>query len=137
MDIKNLKREVKALDEGRWIDQIPEMGDLRLKVRAETSTKVAALRARKIRLLARQDRERDGSPKFDALLRITSEVLHEAVLLDWDGLTNEGAPVKYDPELAKVWLTDPEYRDFADAVAWAARVAANERDEAIEEAAGN
>lgn len=122
MDIQSIKKDSAAIAEGQWVDSIPGMGDLRLKVRGSSANYVVAVRARKQRNAPNEDRAADGSLSVDATLRIETEVLHEAVLLDWDGLTDGGQPVKYDASLAKDWLTNPDFRDFADAVVWASGV---------------
>lgn len=137
MDIKNLKRDLAASQEGQWVGDIPEMGQLRLKVRGDNGARVAEVRTRKIRAVSRDKRDRSGNPIFSELLRITAELLHEEILLDWDGLTDGGKPVKYDADLAKEWLTNPEYQDFAEAVAWASKVVANGNDRTAEEVEGN
>lgn len=137
MDIQDLRKDVAASTEGQWVDEIPGMGELRLRVRGENSPKVAALRARKLRAVPKNKRDRSGAPAFEEMMRVTSEVLHEAVLLDWDGLTNGGDPVAYDADLAKGWLSNPDFQQFADAVAWASQAVANGEAEAAEELAGN
>lgn len=113
------------------------MGDLRLRVRGDGSVKVQALRARKLRAVPKNLRGRDGAPIFAEMLRVTAEVLYEAVLLDWDGLTDGGKPVKFDPELAQEWCTNPDFQEFADAVAWASRAVSGGNAAAAEELAGN
>ena len=137
MDINSLSVDIDAIQEGQWVGDLPGMGDLRLRVRGFMSPKVQSLRARKLRALPKVDRERDGQPKFEAALRVTAEVLHEAVLLDWDGLSDGGKPVKYSPDLARQWITDPSFQRFADAVAMAAQIVDNGDAEAVEEMAGN
>ena len=137
MDINSLAIDIEAVQEGRWVGDLPEMGDLRLRVRGFSSPKVQALRARKLRALPKKDRERDGQPKFEAALRVTAEVLHEAVLLDWEGLTDGNKPLPYDADLARQWLTDARFQRFADAVATAAQIVDNGEAEATEELAGN
>ncbi len=122
MDIQSIKKDSAAIAEGQWVDSIPGMGDLRLKVRGSSASHVMAVRARKQRNAPNTDRAPDGSLSVDATLRIETEVLHEAVLLDWDGLTDGGKPVPYDKTLAEQWLTNPDFRDFADAVVWASGV---------------
>lgn len=121
MDIKKIKRDSNKISEGQWVSDIPEAGDLRLLVRGMSSPIVQTLMARKLRAVPKEDKTRDGSPKLEVVTRITTEVLHEAVLLDWDGLTEDDVPVKYNSALAKEWLTNPDYKEFADCVAWAAR----------------
>lgn len=137
MEIKSLKRDLTASQDGQWVDDIPEMGQLRLKVRGDNSLKVVEIRQRKMRAVPKNKRDRAGNPIFSELIRVTAEILHEEILLDWDGLTNDGKPVKYDVELAREWLTNPEYQDFADAVAWASKVVANGNDHLAEDAEGN
>lgn len=122
MEIKSLKRDSANAEAGQWVSDIPGMGDVRLKVRGFYSPTVIAIRSRKERAVPRDDRERDGSLKPSVAMRIMGETMHEAVLLDWDGFTNEGEPLAFDRALAKDWLTDPDFSAFADAVAWAAQV---------------
>ena len=123
MDIQKIKKDAALITEGQWIGDIPDMGDLILRVRGASSPVVVACRARKQRAVPRDERLRDGSLSIETQIRIETEVLHEAVLLEWGGLTDGGEPVKYDEELAREWLTNPDYRSFADAVVWASAVA--------------
>jgi hypothetical protein len=37
MDLKSIKTDTKLVEAGRWVDEIPNMGDLRLNVRGMTS----------------------------------------------------------------------------------------------------
>ncbi|WP_024586005.1 hypothetical protein [Aliihoeflea sp. 2WW] len=122
MDIASLKRDSSKVEAGDWVSDIPGMGDVRLRVRGLSSPTVVALRSRKERKVTREDRERDGSLKPEAAMRIFGEVLHEAVLFDWDGFTNGKQPLPFDANLAKEWLTNPDYVAFADAVVWAAQI---------------
>ncbi|MBB4000968.1 hypothetical protein [Aurantimonas endophytica] len=122
MDISSLKRDSKKVEAGEWVGDIPGMEDVRLRVRGLSSPTVAALRSRKERKVSREGRERDGQLKTDVALVIFGEILHEAVLLEWDGITSDGKPLPFDADIAKVWLTDPDFTPFADAVVWAAQV---------------
>lgn len=136
MKLSEIKKNVTAISAGQWVDHIPGMGDLRLRVRGLSSPVAAAVRARKERAVPRKDRERDGSIKHDVALRIMGEVLHECILLDWEGvLDDKGKPLAYDPELAKQLCTDPEWIEFADAVAWSSKVA--DHGDLTEEVVGN
>lgn len=122
MDISNLKRDSTKVEGGQWVDNIPGMEDIRLRVRGLSSKHVAALRSRKERKVSRDGREADGSLKQEVALRILGEVLHEAVLLDWDGLSDGGKPLPFNSEIALEWLSNPDFTPFADAVVWAAGV---------------
>lgn len=122
MDISALKRDAAAAEAGRWVDDIPGLEDARLRVRGLNSTGVVALRSRKERAVSKNGRNRDGTLKPDVAMRILGEVLHEAVLLEWDRLTDNGKPLPFDSDLAKEWLSNPDYVSFADAVTYAAQV---------------
>lgn len=137
MDIKNLKQNSAAISAGQWVGQIPNMGDLRLKVRGMGSAQYGLAYSRRLQALTRDDRDRDGTALPSARIRVTAEALHEAVLLDWDGLESGGKPLAYDSDQAFLWLTDPDYVQFVDAVLYAARVVDNGRAEVEGTTAGN
>lgn len=137
MDIASLKVDSAVIAEGTWVSDIPEMGDLKLRVRGWSSPKAKHLLSRKLRAVPKKQRGRDGLPLPKVEDQITAEVLHEAVLLDWSGMTDAGKPLPYDPKLAGEWLSNPDYRPFRDAVSWAARAVDNDEAEATEDLAGN
>lgn len=137
MDVSATKRNAKAVEDGQWVSDIPEMGDLRLKVRGLTSPTVVKSRDQKIRAEPKENRLRDRSLTYEANLRVLQEVLCEVVLLDWENLTDKGEPVAYSAELAKALLIDPDYQPFADAVVWAASVVDNSVEEAKEQSGKN
>jgi len=122
MEISSVKKNAAIIAAGQWVDDIPNMGDVRLKVCGLSSPAAIALRGRLERAVPPDQRERDGSLKPAAGMAVLKEVLHKAVLQDWDNITDGGKPVPYDADLAHRWLTDPDFENFADAVVWAARV---------------
>lgn len=136
MDIKSFKRSSQAAAEGRWIGDIPNLPDFRVKVRGLSCFAATSLRRAKERAVSRNDRER-GQIKLDVEQRISREVLHEAILLDWDGLTHEGEPIPYSREQAAALLLDPDYDIFAGAVTWAAGIADTEDKDVTEDHKGN
>lgn len=137
MEISSLKRNAREVDSGQWVGDLTGMGDVRLRVRGLTSQTVITARSRKERAVPRSQRNRDGSLKVDVALRVFGEVVAEAVLLDWEGITDKGEPVPYDPELAREWCTNPDFRPFLDAVAEAASVVDRGEADATEEAGKN
>jgi hypothetical protein len=120
MDLSNLQRDSAKVEAGEWVDGIPGFGSARLRVRGLESVVFNTTRARKERQAQRQDRERDGTLKAEAARRVFGEALAEVILLDWDGLTEGGAPMPYSAEKARELLTNPDFSPFADAVVWAA-----------------
>lgn len=133
MEINSLKRSTDRVEGGDWVSDIPEMGDLRLRVRGIGSAQYKAVYARKSRAVPRKDRERDGSIKDDVLHQIRGEALHEAILLEWGGLTSGGQEYAYDADTAMKWLTDPDFADFHYATLYAAGVVGKDRADAQEE----
>lgn len=137
MDIGSFKRDSAAVEAGQWVEDIPQAGDLRLKVRGLTSPSVRALTHRLERAVSSDQRERDGSLKPDAALGIFCTVLAREVLMDWENLSQGGKAVSYDQKLAEKWLTDPDMAFFADAVTWAARIVDKAKAEQAEASEGN
>lgn len=136
MDISAFKRDASVIEDGKWVGEIPGYGDVKLRVRGRSSRAFDSAYSQLLRDLPRHDRERDGmTPTPEARDRCFALALHAAVLIDWDGISDNGARVPYEKELAARWLTDPDYEPFRDAVSWAAGVVDNEAaaiNEAIE-----
>lgn len=136
MKLSALKTDVAKLEAGQWVGEIPDMEGLELHVRGLGNTDYKRLfekkadavpRARKLRGLQADDRE-----------RIVGECLHEAILLDWRGLTDEaGAPIPFTSDLARDLVANPEYAKFRAAVVWAANLVSEEAGESIEAGAKN
>lgn len=137
MDIQSLKRNSAAAAEGRWVGDIPSMPDVRLRVRGLTSLEAIDCRRRKERQVERKDRERGGGFKTEVEQRIAREVLHEAILLDWEGLTNNGEVLPYSEDMAGHLLLDPDFDAFAGAVTWAAAAVDQDNSDAADDEAGN
>jgi len=133
MELSNLTRDSARIEAGEWVGDLPGMGDLRVKVRGTGSKIYTSVVSRLGRAVPKGQRNRDGSLLPETSLRIAGEAIHEAILLDWDGLSEGGKPVKFDKDLAKKLLTDPDYRPFFDAVVLAATIVENGRGELAEE----
>lgn len=137
MDIANRSKSV-DLTPGEWIDDIPNHPELKLKVRANTyrpyRVAVSALARRSAKLL----RSDEGLIDFSAA---AGKPLAEHILVDWDGVTDSGKPVKYSPKLALELLTaDDDFgvgAEFRGAVEWAAERLAERLAESAKEVAGN
>jgi hypothetical protein len=124
-------------EQGAWVDDIPEVEGLRLKVRGTNNADWRRLQARLLDAVPRKKRL-GGRLDPDEQDRIMSSCLLNACLLDWDGLEDDdGKPIAYSKEWAQKLLNEPEYRRFRDSVVWAASVVAERLDSEAKETAGN
>lgn len=137
MKLAAIKMNLAKVEEGIWIDNIPDMGDLRLKVRPIGNPDYRRVYSQLFKAVPRSQK-RGGEVDFDVSQQITARALADTVLLDWDGIEDDnGKPLPYSPETAKKLLLDPELTAFRDAVAWAGNVAADEATGNAEEDAKN
>jgi hypothetical protein len=124
-------------EEGAWIKNIPEWDGLKLKVRGSGNKDWDALQDTLIRAIPRKRRMVGGLEATDRK-RINGLLLLNTSLLDWSGLDDaEGRPEPYSKELARKYLTTPEFEPFMDAVLWAANMVAEIGQQELEEDVGN
>jgi hypothetical protein len=135
MELSEQKIDLVKLEEGDWVEKIPEGGNLRLKVRGAENKAWRRMQDKLINAVPRNRRVNGIDPEDRD--RITAQLLLNTCLLDWDGLHIDGVPVPYSKEKAKELLTDPQWIVFRNAVSWAANVVATQRHAEIEEDAGN
>jgi hypothetical protein len=126
MDISAFKRDASAIEAGRWVGDLPNAGDVRLRVRGLLSRAYEHALAERIRDLPRSMLDRYGRPTMDAFEKTQNDALADAVLFEWENLTVEGKPVPYDPELARRWITDRDFVLFRNLIRDAANVVDNE-----------
>lgn len=137
MDVNDLKKSPAKVADGDWVKDIPQMGDLELKVRGLGSTVYRETLARKLRAVPSKERERDGTISDAVEYPIRGQVLHECILLDWKGLENEGKAFPFDKDVALSWLMDPAFEDFHYAVMYAAGVVGKQRKDGSDDVKGN
>lgn len=138
MKLGALKTDLAKVEQGMWIDNIPDMGDLRLKVRPIGNPDYRRVYGQLVDSTPR-DKKRGGMvTDFDARQSIAGRALADTVLLGWDGLEgDDGMPLPYSPAKAKELMLDPEMTAFRDAVSWAATVASEQSIGTAEDNAGN
>lgn len=133
MKLSELKVDPQRIENGAWVDNIPEMEGLRLKVRGAFNADWRKLQSRLVAAVPRQKRAR-GQLDPAEQDRVMSIVLRDACLLEWDGIEgDDGQPLPYSKEKATELLTDPQYGKFREAVIWAANTVADQRESDIEE----
>lgn len=129
MKLSAMQVDTSAIESGEWVGDIPEFDDLRVRVRGIENEAARHLRATLINAVPRA-RRRSGNLSVEDTDRITSALLLETVLIDWDGIEDEtGKAIPYDKGLARDLLTKPENRKFRDAVLYAASLVGEQQAE--------
>jgi hypothetical protein len=137
MKLSDLTVDAERLEKGAWVDNIPDMEGLRLKVRGANNVDWRRLQSRLLNAVPRKKRL-GGQLDPDEQDRITATCLLNACLMDWDGLEgDDGKPLPYSKEWASKLIMEPEYRRFRDAVIWAATMVGEENNLDHEDAMGN
>lgn len=137
MKLSNVRVNPKAVEDGDWVKNLPEMDDLELKVRGQNSSAWKVLRRKLINALPRNIRNRpDGLPQQteDALV---DKLLVGAGLLDWKNLELDDGVKPYSKELAEKLIKDPEWALFREAILTATVRVGTEVAEADEALSGN
>ena len=119
MELNDIVRDTAKIDQGAWIGEIPEMGELRLKVRGTSNSDFQRMMQK---LVAAVPRAKKQGGRVDPIEmdRIMGSCAHATLLLDWEGVKVNGELRPYDRELAFKLCTDPAYQKFVKAVTWAA-----------------
>lgn len=124
MKLSSIKINGRAIEEGAWVNQIPQLPGVRLKVRGLGNRDYRRFEAKLIREIPREARI-DGLDPADADA-IEARCLAETVLIDWDGIEgDDGAPQRLTPEIALGYLQDPDYLVLRNAVVYAASIVAS------------
>ncbi len=126
MKLSNLKVNSARLEKGAWVGDIPEMGELRLKVRGFGNADDKRIQAREIERIPRHLRVR-GKISDEAQDAIMNARIKGALLVDWEGLTDDGdQPLKLEPGLLDQVLSDPDFGKLRTAIIWAASIVAED-----------
>lgn len=137
MDIGSINKNV-DLGEGEWVDDIPDMDGVRLKVR---STNYKPFRVATAGLARRSGKKLNTDEGVSDFTISAGKPLAEHILLDWDGVTENKKPLKFDAKKALAILTaDDDFgigARFRRAVEWAGDQVAERIEERARAAAGN
>lgn len=100
MDIAHLRRDMAAINDGRWVgkDEVKGLLDIRIKVRGLGSSMARDALGQK---------QRDGVPAGDAI----QEVVNDICLIEIEGLTSGDKVLTADDLRGK--LTDPAMEPLA------------------------
>lgn len=137
MKFSDGKINTEAQEKGDWVDNIPEMEGVRLKVRGSGNSDWRKLEHRLLAAVPRKKRV-GGRLDPDEQDRITSECMFACGLIDWDGFENDdGTALPYSKDVARKLLFEPEYQRYRFGVLWACNVVAEQRNENVEDIAKN
>lgn len=128
MDLKKDFSTNKDLEEqGAWVD-IGDGGKLKI-ARAGNKKAIAHLRLVSKPHLAQITY---GKLSDEVSTQLAVEVIAEAILLDWEGITDGGKPLPYSKENAiRMLLEYPDFRDLVSKIADERKTFQKEIDEAI------
>lgn len=145
MEFANLSKKAN-LNDGEWIDDIPDMEGVRFKVR---STKFKPYKVAVSGLGRRSGKKLQTDQGLVDFTVNGGKPLADHILLDWDltkatgttALTEKGKPLPYSPKVAEAVLTADDDFGIGDAyrraVEWAGDQVAERIAATAKEAAGN
>lgn len=134
MKLSTSKVDSTLIEQGDWVDGIPDLPGIRIKARGTNNSDYRILEGKMVREIPRTERAEGLSPKDQD--RIAGRLLLDTIVLDIEGITEEDevTPIKYTKELGSKLLLDPDYRVWAAGAAYAGSIVAQRRkaDEAAE-----
>jgi hypothetical protein len=134
MKLSAMKVDSALIEQGDWVDGIPDLPGIRIKARGTNNVDYRILEGKMVREIPRTQRAEGVSPEDQD--RIAGKLLLETVVLDVEGLTEDDGvtPIQYTKEIGKKLLLDPDFRVFQAGAAYAASIVAQRRkaDEAAE-----
>ncbi len=121
MDLQGVKVDPSKIEAGDWVENIPEMGDLRLKVRGVNCAAWRGL-ARKLSEAVPRNKKVGGRISQDEQDKIINACLLNVGVIGWANVTTAGEPLPYSKDAATKLLADPALQAFRDAALWACTV---------------
>lgn len=137
MKISEIARNVPVIEAGRWVSDIPTLGDVELRIRGKDNADWRRRESAMVAAVPRSGRIA-GRINPEEADRITGTLLLDTALLDWKNVTdNDGTPILFSRDAAAKFLLQPEFRGFRDAVLWAAISVAEDTAAGIEDTIKN
>lgn len=121
MKLSEIAVNAAAIEYGRWVSIGHIMPGVRLKVRGLENEDYQRLFNKLVTEIPRAERLK--GPDAAVMRDITTRLLVETILIDWEGIDNDdGTPLVFSKEKAREVLSDPNLIAFRKAVEWAAGV---------------
>ena len=128
MNLSSLKIDASAIEQGRWIKDLPELGDIQIKTRGTGNADWRRLHQKLVSALPAQARVR-GLISPEEQDRIGVELLVETALLDWKNITDDdGVQIPFSKEKAREFLENPDMAKFKSGVQFAAGIVGEEEE---------
>ncbi|MBN9022168.1 MAG: hypothetical protein J0H08_08765 [Rhizobiales bacterium] len=137
MRMNSLKTNAAAAAEGRWVGDLPGLGNIEVKVRGTNTPEYRRRQQAMYRALPPTKRQKGVVDPLEQD-RIVGVCLLDHVLLDWKNVEDEeGNTIPFSKGAAEPFLTDPAYAAFRDGVLIAASSVDDEEAAADEDIEGN
>lgn len=132
MKLSAIKVDSAVIEQGDWVENIPDLPGVRIKARGTNNAAYRLLEGKLVREIPRVQRAEGVSPVDQD--RIASRLLLETVVLDVEGLTEDDGvtPIPYTRALGETLLFDPDFRVFQAGCAYAGSVVAQRQKAAKE-----
>lgn len=132
MKLSAMQVDSALIEQGAWVDDIPELPGIRIKARGTNNKDYRVLEGKLVREIPRSERIEGVSPVDQD--RIAGRLLLETVVVDVEGLTEEDGttPLPYTRAVGERLLLDPDFRIFQAGAAYAGGVVAQRRKAAQE-----
>lgn len=133
MKISQIKKAGAAINEGAWVDNIPGLPGVSLKVCGNSNPKARTIAAEMISALPR------GKRNHEDLSKIERRQIVEVLLVDWKGISDDnGDPLPYSRENLEKIMADSDLAVvFTEAVNYASGQVAEQISADIEDDAKN
>jgi hypothetical protein len=128
MKLQQLKDTTSKIEQGAWVDNLPNLPGIQVKVRGWGNSDHRRLRAKMAAETSPEkleDQDVQETLQADAIVR--------TILVDWRGLEqDDGAPLEYSLAMAEKIIHDPDVAVFRGGVEWAASIVAREGKTSLE-----
>lgn len=115
MKLSTTKVDPKAIEDGDWIENLPEMDDLKLKARGQSSMAYRAVQRKELNKLPRNVRNLPDGLPLAIQDRITNKCLVDAGILDWQNMELDDGIKPFSKELLEQLVNDPVSQVFREA----------------------
>lgn len=137
MKLSSVAVDPKAVEDGEWVKDLPEMGDLELKARGQNSVAWRTKQRKLLNALPRNLRNHPDGLPMKVQDGINNKCLIEVGIIDWKNLEMDDGVKPFGKELLASLINDPVNQIFRDACFIATARVGTAATDADEELVGN